>query len=114
VASLYAFGPQGRPGGIKALTYAQALKACEHGQVLTVGNIECPMSTEFKTRERYMYQPVPIPIITRPLLAAYLTLFRPMIAKSHNIAIDDPGAPMFLSHLTGEGTNKLTSSCLSC
>jgi hypothetical protein len=69
------------------------------------------MSTEFKTSDIYLFQPVPIPTITRPLMATYLTLFRPMIVKSHNLAIDDPKAPMFLSHLTGEGTNKRTPRC---
>jgi hypothetical protein len=102
---MYAFGPQGRPGGIKALTLAQALKAPEHGQMLSIDdNIEnCPMSTKFKTQESYIFQPVPIPAITRPLLTAYLTLFRPKIAKSHHMAADDPEAPMFLNFLTGTG-----------
>jgi hypothetical protein len=100
VASLYAFGAQGRPKGIRGLRYGQAFRALKYGQVIVKEVDDCPMATDFKTQKRLLYQPVPIPSITRPLLKVYLTFLRPKIAQLINIDADNPRLPMLLGFST--------------
>lgn len=77
---------------------------------------ECPMSTEFKTRKKYLFQPVPIPTIAKPLLEVYLMFLRPKMARLHNIAADDQEMPMLLGASFKPNTSKgnrivLSSHC---
>jgi hypothetical protein len=87
-ASLYTFSAQGRPGGLKALTYRQAMD--QSGP--------CPLSTHFKTSKRFMFQPIPIAADSQELMDEYINFLRPTIAKNGNIAPEDnDDSPFFLT-----------------
>lgn len=85
---MYTFSAQGRPGGLKALTYSQAMD--QSGP--------CPLSTHFKTSKRFMFQPIPIAADSQELMDEYINFLRPTIAQNGNIAPEDnDDSPFFLT-----------------
>jgi hypothetical protein len=78
-ASIYCFSSQGRISAINDLKYSQAAELFQEGVVL---------STKFKTRTKFGYQPVTLPPDKEStvLMKAYVTLVRPKLL----MGLDDP------------------------
>jgi hypothetical protein len=77
-SSFYTGSVQGRPQAIQMLTFKGGLGLLNRGVTL---------STDFKTKEKYGYQPVIADKVTKKLLKAYLECVRPkIVTKNQNNA----------------------------
>lgn len=92
-ASMYCFSSQGRIGAIEDLKYSQVVSLFQEGVVL---------STKFKTRAKFGYQPVTLPRDKEStvLMKAYVTLIRPKLLMG-------PDDPLFINY---SGTSKFDVS----
>jgi hypothetical protein len=94
-SSFYTTSVQGRPSAIQTLTFKAGVELLKNGVVL---------SSEFKTQQKYGYQPVIARNITAKLLKVYLKTVRPKIlglnAVNHDkLWINFNGSPVSsLSH----------------
>ena len=83
-SSMYVFAAQGRVAAIQVLTN-------KHGSELSTSNYT--LSSEFKTRGTFGYQPVTLSNVAVTLYKIYWTILRPMVAKKQMCW---PDAPLWL------------------
>lgn len=83
-ASIYVFAPQGRVGGIADLKLQQGVELVETGQTMT---------TSFKTRYYFGYQPIVLADMAFDLMKYYIRVVRPRIAPEDNSGC----SPLWLS-----------------